>query len=467
MAAGEESAVYSAHDLTEREFPMRYAFRCLGAVLLTGLLTIPGLAHGARLVREVSIGTFRLSHFPRSVIEPDMHSPKSVAFTPDGRLLLINALEAGKTFAFETGTWRKAWQVSHAFPASEQARHEALIPDNLRQYFDFPPKARAWTGKPVEMAITPDGRLAYVTSYRKNFDPHGHLASSVSIIDIAAGKLIASLPSGPIPKSPAISPDGTRLVVADWGDNTVSVWELGKDGLPLRLVNHFAVGKRLDVSGLTGNRDVQCGYCLRGTTFASDGKTVLISRMSRNNGLDIVDAVSGAHVGFLPDVPTSLRHLVCTRGMVYASSSAGKCLASIKEATLLSPKHKPRRENWRVRKADSGVRTIAVAGDVLVAAMHGRKEIGLYDAASLAPLERLPTAAWPVGACVSPDNRWIAVTAQGYHGSGGNMVAVYRLEDDRQPTVVCSLALVAEEKHVDRLRFAIASLQQSLALVFN
>lgn len=438
-------------------------------LLLCGLAPHNAAAHEARLLREVSIGTFRLSHFPRSVIEQDMHSPKSVAFTPDGRLLLINALEAAKTFAFETGTWRKVWEVSHTFPASEQSRQEARIPENLRHFFEFPPHPRAWQGKPVEMAVTPDGRLAYVTSYRRDFDQHGHLASSISVIDIATGKLVASLPSGPIPKSLAIAPDGTRLVVADWGDNTVSVWELGKDGLPLRLINHFAAGKRLNVSGLTGNRDVQCGYCLRGTTFASDGKTVLISRMSLNNGLDVVDAVSGTHIGFLSGVPTSLRHLVCAGGKVYASSSAGRCLASIAEAKLLSHDDKPRKKSWRVRKTDSSVRTIAVSGNVLIAALHGAKEIGLYDAASLKPLETLPAAAWPVGACVSPDGQWVAVTAQGYQGSGGNMVAVYRLENDSQPAPRLVEALSPKDgaRQVDQLRATLALLKQSIAFALH
>ena len=264
---------------------------------LVVLIVFCGSARAGRLVREVTIGPVRLSHFPRAVIEPDMHSPKSAAFTPDGKLLLINALESGTTFAYETGTWRKVWAVHHRFSADEQRREEACVPESFRQFFDFPPKPRAWTGKPVEMAITPDGRLAYITSYRRDFDQHGHLASSVSIIDIAAGRLVDSLPSGPIPKSLAISADGTRLVVADWGDNTVSVWELDKNGLPLRLLNHFAAGKRLAVAGLTGNRDVECGYCLRGVVFASDGKTALISRMtfwSSDSGLATATRQAGS-----------------------------------------------------------------------------------------------------------------------------------------------------------------------------
>lgn len=397
---------------------------------LAVLVLFCGPAGAGRLVREVTIGTFRLSHFPSAVIEPDMHSPKSAAFTPDGKLLLVNALEAGKTFAYETGTWRKVWEVRHVFAASEQTRHEALIPDALRHFFDFPPTPRAWTGKPVELAITPDGRLAYSSSYRKDFDQHGHLASSISVIDIATGTLVASLPSGPIPKSLAISPDGSRLVVADWGDNTVSVWELAKNGLPLRLVNHFAAGKRLAVSGLTGDRDVECGWCLRGTTFASDGETALISRMSRKNGLDMVDAASGRHLGFIKGVPTSLRHLVCAGGTVYASSGAGRCLASIRESRLLATSAGPAKAAWHVHKTGSSVRTIAVAGGLLVAALHDRQEIGLYDAATLEQLDVLPAPAWPVGACLSPDGTRAVITAQGFHGSGGNLVAIYRIEAD-------------------------------------
>ena len=409
--------------------PKRLTQTIRHAVLVTLLLLVSFSTQAVanEIVREAIIGLHKVAHFPRFIAEPEMLSPKSAGFSPDGRLLVVNALEAGKTFAFAVGTWEKVWEVRHVFPAAEQAQHQALIPEQFRKFFDFPPTPRAWSGKPVEMAFSPDGRLLYVSSYRKDFDPHGLLASSVSVIETATGTIVASLPTGPIPKSLAVSPDGSRLVIADWGDNTVSVWELGPDGRPAHLLDHFAAGKRLALAGLTGDRDVACGWCLRGVTFSPDGKTALVNRMSRVNGLDLVDAVSGKHLGFKNCVPTSLRHLAAADGKIFVSSPAGKFIASIDYATLVSLPAATSRQAWNIRKTHSTVRTIAVSGGLIVAALHEKQEIAIYDAASLASLGSLPAPAWPVGAGLSPDRQWAVVTAQGYKGSGGHVVAIYKL----------------------------------------
>lgn len=399
--------------------------------LLSCILAHPP-AFAVMLTREAVIGIHPVSGFPAFIAEPGMRSPKSAAFSPDGRLLVINALEAGKTFAYAVGTWKKVWEVRHKFPAAAQTRQAGMIPVRLKKFFAFPAKPRGWSGKPVEMAFTPDGRLLYVTSYRKDFDPHGHLASSVSVIETSSGKIVASLPSGPIPKSLAIAPDGSRLVVADWGDNTISVWALDKDGLPRKLLQHFAAGKRLDVAKLDGDRDKQCGWCLRGVVFAPDGSIALVSRMSRVNGLDVVDAVSGKHLGLKRGVPSSLRHLVWSGDKLFASSCAGRFVASIEGPDVVAAdSDTAMRAAWKIHKTGSSVRTIAVSGALVLATLHQSQKIGLYDASTLKCLASIPAPAWPVGACLSPDESWAVVTSQGYKGSGGNTVSIFKIQIDQ------------------------------------
>ena len=64
------------------------------------------------------------------------------------------------------------------------------------------------------MAITPDGKHAYVTN-----DGDG----TVSVITTATGAVSAPITVGNLPHSVAITPDGKHAYVANCGDGTVSV----------------------------------------------------------------------------------------------------------------------------------------------------------------------------------------------------------------------------------------------------
>jgi len=68
--------------------------------------------------------------------------------------------------------------------------------------------------KPVRVAFSPDGRLAYVTE---------GAAGSVSVVDVAARRVIDTIVVGRRPWGIALTPDGSRLYTADGRSNTVSV----------------------------------------------------------------------------------------------------------------------------------------------------------------------------------------------------------------------------------------------------
>ena len=77
--------------------------------------------------------------------------------------------------------------------------------------------------RPIVVAITPDGKHAYVTNQGDD---------TVSVIDTATGAVSATIPVGPAPSGVAITPDGKHVYVANNGsgllgtgvvDNTVSV----------------------------------------------------------------------------------------------------------------------------------------------------------------------------------------------------------------------------------------------------
>jgi YVTN family beta-propeller protein len=80
---------------------------------------------------------------------------------------------------------------------------------------------------PGGIAITPDGKRAYVTNFE---------SESVSVIDTVSGAAVTTIAVGLHPRGVAINPDGTRAYVANEGSNSVSVIDTASNetvGLPI------------------------------------------------------------------------------------------------------------------------------------------------------------------------------------------------------------------------------------------
>ncbi len=73
---------------------------------------------------------------------------------------------------------------------------------------------RTTDGAPRDVQVSPDGGTAYVTNSGTN---------TVTILDIATGSQVGSIPVGDAPLKIALSPDGRRAFVTNFGSNTVSV----------------------------------------------------------------------------------------------------------------------------------------------------------------------------------------------------------------------------------------------------
>lgn len=115
-------------------------------------------------------------------------APGDVAFTPDGRLLLVAGGE-------QEGTLHML----------ETARYEVV--------------ARARPGR-VPRAIAPshDSRHAWVSL---NADDH------VVLVDLATGRIRRDLPTPALPDRLALAPDATRLLISHGGRHATRVTELG------------------------------------------------------------------------------------------------------------------------------------------------------------------------------------------------------------------------------------------------
>lgn len=72
--------------------------------------------------------------------------------------------------------------------------------------------------EPTGMALSPDGRILYVTCAAPQ--------STVCLLEVNSGKLRGSIPAGHTATGPAVRPDGKRLYVCNRFDNDVSVIDL-------------------------------------------------------------------------------------------------------------------------------------------------------------------------------------------------------------------------------------------------
>jgi YVTN family beta-propeller protein len=73
-------------------------------------------------------------------------------------------------------------------------------------------------GGPTGIAVSPDGQELYVANSGNN---------TLSVIDVGARAVVSTVPVGASPRSVAVSPDGRRIVVANSGDNSVSIVDKG------------------------------------------------------------------------------------------------------------------------------------------------------------------------------------------------------------------------------------------------
>jgi YVTN family beta-propeller protein len=78
---------------------------------------------------------------------------------------------------------------------------------------------------PLGVAITPNDREVYVTNFGADPDlvPEGVAGNTVSVINTRRNEVVATIPVGNLPAGVAITPDGRRAYVPNRGDDTVSV----------------------------------------------------------------------------------------------------------------------------------------------------------------------------------------------------------------------------------------------------
>jgi YVTN family beta-propeller protein len=167
---------------------------------------------------------------------------------------------------------------------------------------------------PYAVAVAPNGARVYVTNngqYTLLDEQHGSSQNAVSVIDTATHTVIANVSVGSAPTGLAMSPDGTRVYVANGGDDSVSVIDTATNTVTATFQVGFAapMGVAVTPDGahvyVANNRDdtvaviaratgnvtiVKVGPAPFGVAVTPDGAQVYVA----NNGLNTVSVIATA-----------------------------------------------------------------------------------------------------------------------------------------------------------------------------
>lgn len=387
--------------------------------------------------------------------DADIHSPKSASFVPSGEKFYVNSLEGGKTVAYETEGTKKIKTINHRFDSGTGPLW--LKPSGYYEFTHYPGgEKKSFMGKPVEEAITRDGKYMFVPYYRRTFDINAQDPSALAVIDVEKDSIILMTETGPLPKMVAISNDGKLLAITHWGNNTVGLMDISDENP--RNWHHLepiTIGQKLNLNySLTKSidRDSGSGYALRGTVFLPGDSLLLVSGMA--GPLAVIDVKKMEWIGMFPGL-SQMRHVIVKGGNVYMSrNSSGEVysvpLDSLVKAisTQRAGSREFRANGVRKVKVGGGARTLKASpsGKYLFVACNSSSALYIVDAGKMEVIGQIAVDSYPVGLDISPDGKYVVVTSQGRRGGGGNAVNIYEVEySEREERAAAQAAIAPEE----------------------
>ena len=371
--------------------------------------------------------------------DPDIQSPKSVNIHPSGEKFYVNSLEGGRTVVFDFMTQQKLKVIMHEFTDGQPDSLWAP-PSGLFSFSKTYKHPNTFIGKPVESAFSHNGRYLWIPYYRRSYDLNAQEPSAMEVIDTQADSIIRMFETGPLPKMVAVSPDGTRLAVTHWGNNTVGLMDISSDKpedwhylaslvVDYQLALNFSYTRKVD-------RDVNSGYCLRGTVFTPDNHYLLVGCMGGGGGIAVIDLETNRYLGRVLGMMSNLRHIIIKNGYIYCSINNAGYVQRIPLEDLLAvcssldgEKNKTvKLEGWTSCKVPAGARTLEASPDgrYLFVSCNFSSCLAVVDAREMTLLGTLPADSYPVGLDVSKDGQYVFTTSQA-RGQGGNAVDIFEV----------------------------------------
>jgi YVTN family beta-propeller protein len=213
--------------------------------------------------------------------------------------------------------------------------------------------------------------------------------ATASLIDLATGEVRATLPTGVGPHEVAISPDGKRALVADYGAQS--------PGASLTLI---------DLTVPKVEKTIALGEYRRphGIQFLADGKRALVTA-EENRALILVDVETGAVLRSMP-TNANLSHMVAAapdgaRAFVANIGSGSISAIDVATGTLV-----------KVVPTGAGAEGIDVTPDGKSVWVTNRAAdtVSVVDTATLEVVATLPSAAFPIRAKATPDGKHVLVS---------------------------------------------------------
>lgn len=413
-------------------------------LIIVALLSLASLAEAQiNLVREKRIQSFlKNTKTANDVYDSAINSPKSAAFSEDGSKLYVNSLEGTQTVVFEWPSLKRLKVISHRFNSANQYLFQGEETIFAYPYYGKPSAgANHFKGKPVEMAFSHQGAYLWVTYYRRDYDQSAQSPSAVAIIDTRTDEIVRVMPTGPIPKFVAVSPDGRTLAITHWGDNTVALIDItSSQAKDFKYVSHLTVDRKLSQADLEGkDRDSVCGYCLRGTVFSPDSRYLLVARMG-GGGIAGFDLQEKKYLGSIMNLRSTPRHLVVTpdgQSLIVSSNVSGY-ITKLNLQLFVDEIRKANGKNIKAKidgietSVGLGARTIEVdpAGRYVYVAVNEGVKVAAVDLLTMKVVAQTAVDPFPVGLAISKDGRYLVTTSQGRAGrGGGNSVNIVRIDN--------------------------------------
>jgi DNA-binding beta-propeller fold protein YncE len=386
------------------------------------------------------------------IFDTGVNSPKSVKFSPDGKTVFVNSLEGEKTIAYDRLGFKKLFTLDHRFSASEEFLFEKK-PNFGYEFSKDIKNPNQFSGKPVEVEITSDGKTLFVPYYRRSFDSKSIFPSALAVVDVESAKITRVLSTGPIAKYVRISPKEKLLAVSHWGDNTVGLFDISsKKHDDFKSLSLLVVEEQLPLKNVSVDRDRDCGYCIRGLAFSPDDRYLFVSRM-RKGGIavfDLKDLQKPKFLGTVMGINPGPRDLEISKDgeYLYISCNASGYVSKVRPMELVEMLNDKTlnidtklRVNFDATKfflktlfVGSGARSIELSKDetTLFVAVNQASEVLAIDAETMTIISRVNVDSFPVGLGLSPEGDQLWVTSQGHKGLGGNSVGIYLVREKQK-----------------------------------
>ncbi len=369
--------------------------------------------------------------------DKDIHSPKSVSLNPSGTRYYVNSLEGYTTVCYDAMTHEKVASIKHSFTQKDSALWAE--PSGFYEFNHTYAHPNTFSGKPVESAFTHMGRYLWVPYYRRSFDINAQDPSAISVIDTRTHKIVRLFETGALPKMVESSADGKWVAVSQWGENTVGLIDVSSlYPADWHYVNSFVIDRKLKLNySLTVpvNRDVNSGYCLRGTVFTPDNRYLLIGCMGGSGGIAVIDLEKQEYLGRVLGMMSNVRHIVIHDNWMYLSINQAGAVQRISLDKFIASfenfkKHTTRVDGWETCNVLKGARTISISPDgrYIYAACNLGSCLAIVDTKTFKMVGQVPVDSYPVGLDISADGQTVYVTSQGRNDKGGNAVNIYQIE---------------------------------------